>query len=128
MNPTPEFPATASADPASAPPFVGAQGRSFGSLSTFFYEQAQQALNKVDPVPLEPISPACVSGEAQDNKRAPAGPPYLADWSMDTRPSYKLSDAELVDKGRWQLAALARRERELREFEVPTIYPPKEQS
>ena len=93
------------------------------ALSDFFYGQAEQALNTVDPVPLAPIPSPCVNGEAQDTTKEPAGSPYLCDWSVDVRPSYKLTDAEVIDKGRWQLEALAKAERLHRVFVVPTVYP-----
>ncbi len=48
-------------------------------LSDFFYEQAAKALNTVDPIPPAPISPPCATGEAQDNKREPAGSPRIID-------------------------------------------------
>ena len=95
------------------------------ALSDFFYEQAQKTLATIDPVPPAPIpSP----GEAQDNKTGSVGSPYLCDWSMDTRPSYKLTDAEVIDKGRWQLESLRKREVLKRAMEVPTVYPPSEKS
>lgn len=80
-------------------------------------------MNTVDPTPPAPISPTCVTGEAQGDNRELAGSPYLADWAMDTRPTYKLTDAEVVDKGRWQLEALRKREVLKRALEVPTVYP-----
>jgi hypothetical protein len=93
------------------------------SLSDYYYEQAQKTLATVDPVPPAPISPPCESGGTQDNKRESAGSPYLWDWSMDVRPTHKLTDAELVDKMHWELEALKKRERLQRTLEVPTIYP-----
>jgi hypothetical protein len=99
------------------------------ALSDYFFEQAQQALNKVDPVPPAPISPPCASGEAQDNNTESAGSPEV-DWAMDTRPSHRLTDAELIAKMAWQLRALNSREQLLRAFErlVPTVYPPSNKS
>lgn len=123
MNPTPEFPATSSALSPLTPSAVRQEARSAGSLSDFFYQQAQQAINTVDPIPLAPISPPCVTGEAQHNNRESAGSPYLCDWSMDTRPTYKLTDAEALDKMHWQFQALCKRERLQRVLEVPTVYP-----
>jgi hypothetical protein len=105
------------------PPDVCGESGPAGSLSDFCYELAREAINKVGMIPLEPISPLCEPGGTQENKRAPAGSPYLADWSMDTRPSYKLTDAEVIDKGRWQLESLRKREVLKRAMEVPTIYP-----
>ncbi len=90
--------------------------------SSFFFRLAQASLTEVDPIPLATDSSPCASGEAQEQQQEPAGSPYLADWAMDTRPSFKLSDAELLDKMNWELAALTKRERQLRAFEVPTIY------
>jgi hypothetical protein len=91
--------------------------------SDFFFELAQQVLNTVDPTPPAPTPPPCVTGEAQDTTQEPVGSPYLADWSMDVRPSYRLTDAELLDKARWQVEALAKAERLRRVFVVPTVYP-----
>lgn len=93
------------------------------TLSRFFYSQAEKALNTVDPIPPAPTPPPYVTGEAQGNAKESAGSPYLADWSMDTRPTYKLSDAEVIDKMHWELEALKKRERLQRVLDVPTIYP-----
>jgi hypothetical protein len=92
-------------------------------LHDYFYTLAQQHLNTVDPVPPASNSSPCASGEAQRHHPEPAGSPYLTDWALDTRPTHHLTDAELLDKMRWQLAAMTKRERQLRAFEVPTIYP-----
>jgi hypothetical protein len=93
------------------------------ALSDFFYEQAEKALNTIGMIPPAPTPSACVDGETQRNHPEPVGSPHLCDWSMDTRPSYKLSDAEAIDKGRWQLEALRKCEVLKRAMEVPTIYP-----
>jgi hypothetical protein len=93
------------------------------ALSDFYFEQAKEALNAVDPVPPTPHSSPGTLGGVQGNNRESAGSPYLADWAMDTRPTYKLTDAELVDKARWQLEALRKREVLKRAMVVPTIYP-----
>jgi hypothetical protein len=98
------------------------------ALSDFYYEQAQKALATVDPIPPAPISPLCELGGTQANKRESVGSPYLCDWSMDVRASHRLSDAELVDKMRWELEALKKRERLQRVLEVPTVYPSSEKS
>jgi hypothetical protein len=116
-----EFPATASAKP-TLTPSASVERWSPGTLLGYFFELAEKALNTVDPIPPASTS-TCVSGEAQRNHPEPAGSPYLADWSMDTRPTYKLSDAEVIDKGHWQLESLRKREVLKRAMEVPTVYP-----
>jgi hypothetical protein len=90
------------------------------SLHDFYYEQAQQALNEPNMIPPAPTSPPTrtIPAQAPESAGSPA-----VDWSMDTRPRYKLSDAELLDKMNWQLRSLQRREREYRAFDVPTIFP-----
>jgi hypothetical protein len=114
--------------PATRPPLVSAGQEPAGSLSDYFYQQAEKALNEVDPIPLTPhISPGTLGG-VQGNNMESAGSPYLAEWAMDTRPSYKLSDAELSDKGRWQLEALRKREVLKRAMEVPIVFPPGDKS
>lgn len=123
MNPTPEFPATSSPALTLTPSAPQRRAESAGSLADYFYERAQQSLNEVDPIPPAPIPSPCVSGEAQDINSESAGSPYLCDWSMDVRPSYRLSDAEMIDKGRWQLEALRKREVLRRALVVPTVYP-----
>lgn len=94
------------------------------ALSDFFYAQASKTLATVDPIPLEPISPTRATGEARDTKKAPAGSPEI-DWALDSRPTYKLTDAELIAKMAWHLRALNSREQLLRAFErlVPTVHP-----
>lgn len=123
MNPTPEFPATSSATLTLTPSAVQRGAGSAGSLSDYFFEQAQQAINKVDPILPAPIPSPCASAEAHGNHPESAGSPYLCDWSMDVRPTYKLSDAEVIDKMHWQLEALRKREVLKRAMQVPTIYP-----
>lgn len=93
------------------------------SLHDYYFELAEQAMNRVEKIPPAPTSSHCAPGGAQDNTNEPVGSPHLCDWSMDTRPTYKLTDAELVDKMHWELEALKKRERLQRVLEVPTIYP-----
>ncbi|MDB6104095.1 MAG: hypothetical protein JWO52_4094 [Gammaproteobacteria bacterium] len=89
-----------------------------GTLHDFYYEQAQKSLN--EPIPPAP-SPPCAPIAAQAPESA--GSPQV-DWALDTRPSYKLTDAEALAKMHWHFAALCKREREYRAFDVPTIFPP----
>lgn len=94
------------------------------TLHDYFYQLAEQALNESHPVPPAPTPPCALESHAQANNKEPAGSPSI-DWALDTRPSHRLSDAELLDKMRWHLAALNSREQLLRAFErlVPTIHP-----
>lgn len=93
-------------------------------LSDYFYEQAQKALSSIDPVPPAPNSSRCELGGTQDTDRGPAGAPSI-DWGIDTRAAHRLTDAELLDKMRWQLNALRTREQLQRAFErlLPTVHP-----
>jgi hypothetical protein len=91
-------------------------------LHEYLQELAQRALLPVDPIPPASNSSPCALGGAQDITES-AGSPYLADWALDVRETYRLTDAELVDKMRWELEALKKRERLQRVLEVPTIYP-----
>jgi hypothetical protein len=89
------------------------------TLTDYYFQLAQQALNEPNMVPPAP-SPPCapIAAQAPESAGSPA-----VDWSMDTRPSYKLTDAEALSKMHWHFAALCRREREYRAFDVPTIFP-----
>jgi hypothetical protein len=93
-------------------------------LSRFFYEQAEKALNTVDPIPPASTPSPCATIAAQDTP-GPVGSPHLCDWSMDTRPIYKLTDAEVIDKACWQVEALRKCEvlKRAMEWRVPTVYP-----
>lgn len=95
------------------------------TLTDYYFELANKALTRVDPVPPAPSTPTRAITEAQENNREPAV--IAIDWAVDTRPTYRLSDAEVLAKMNWQFQSLCKRERQFREFEVPTVFPAKDQ-
>ncbi len=82
------------------PPRVSGESRPAGSLSDYYFELAQQSMNKVDPISPVPISSPCALGGAQATTKELAGSP---DWALDTRPDCELSYAEAAAKRAWQL-------------------------